>query len=154
MRLRFSRKEDKFFALLRQSAANISAISAALVDLMEEYENVPDKVARIKDLEHVGDEIMHTIMALLHSTFVTPIDKEDISILASRMDDVVDAIDEAAHDMIEAQTGFPIVDHLLKCSRQARGGWAKCCHVVKSRRVDRSSRRPEGHSLRRVNGQS
>ena len=50
----------------------------------------------LKDIEHSGDEITHEIFAALARTFVTPLDREDISSLAASLDDVVDYIEEAA----------------------------------------------------------
>ncbi|MDA0988920.1 MAG: DUF47 family protein [Chloroflexi bacterium] len=123
MKLPFSHREDIYFSLLRQSGRNISATASALVDLMENYQNVPDKVAAIRDLEHVGDEIIRTIMNHLHNTFVTPIDKEDIALLGQRMDDVVDSIEEAALHMLEYRIEQPtsyaieLARIILRCSR-------------------------------------
>ena len=107
MKLPFLHREEKFFKLLQQSSSNIVVIAAALVDLVEHYENVPDKVAKIRDLEHIGDELIHTIMSTLHDTFVTPLDKEDIALLGQRLDDVVDAIEEAARLMVEYHVKQP-----------------------------------------------
>jgi predicted phosphate transport protein (TIGR00153 family) len=57
-------------------------------------------VEEIKALEHNGDEITHRIIAQLHATFVTPIDREDIAHLAERLDDVLDFIEETASSML------------------------------------------------------
>ncbi len=94
-------KEDRFFGLLKSSASNLYDTSKAMVDLMEEYSNVPEKVAEIKRLEEVGDLVIHEIMNNLHRTFVTPFDREDIAALGERLDDVVDAIEEAARHFVE-----------------------------------------------------
>lgn len=99
--LSFLPKENRFFFLLHQSAVNIQAVAVKLNDLMENFENVPAKVQEIKDLEEFGDQIIHDITQSLHRTFVTPIDREDILALAARLDDVVDAIDEAAQYTLE-----------------------------------------------------
>ena len=107
MRLSFLPREEKFFFFLEQSAANLKTTSVKLVDLMENYENVPEKVAEIKHLEEVGDTIIHTIMTSLHKTFVTPIDREDIAVLGERLDDIVDSIEEAARIMVEYRIEEP-----------------------------------------------
>ena len=99
--LSFLPKENRFFFLLHQSAVNIQAVASKLNDLMENFENVPAKVQEIKDLEEFGDQIIHDITNSLHRTFVTPIDREDILALSGRLDDVVDAIDEAAQYTLE-----------------------------------------------------
>ena len=97
----FLPREDRFFFLLHQSTMNIQKVALRLKDLMENFENVPAKVREIKELEEFGDQIIHDITQSLHLTFVTPIDREDIMALAGRLDDVIDAIDEAAQYTLE-----------------------------------------------------
>ena len=101
MKLSFLPREEKFFTLFHESAANLKETAVKLLDLMENYENVPEKVAEIKRLEEVGDTVIHTIMTNLHKTFVTPIDREDIAALGERLDDIVDDMEEAARLMVE-----------------------------------------------------
>jgi len=105
--LSFLPKENRFFFLLHQSAVNIQAVAVKLQDLMENFENVPAKVQEIKDLEEFGDQIIRDITHSLHRTFVTPIDREDILALSGRLDDVVDAIDEAARYTLEYKIKRP-----------------------------------------------
>ena len=100
-------RENKFFFLLHQSAMNIQKTAGRLQNLLDEFENVPAKVQEIKDLEDFGDRIIHDITRSLHRTFVTPIDREDILALAGSLDDVVDAIDEAAQYILEYQIEEP-----------------------------------------------
>ena len=99
--LSFLPKESKFFFMLHQSALNLKETALRLQDLMTNFENVPEKVREIKELEEFGDKIIHDLAHSLHRTFVTPIDREDIMALAGRLDDVVDAIDEAAQYTLE-----------------------------------------------------
>lgn len=105
MRFSFSflPKENQFFFLLHQSTVNIRDVAGRLQDLMHNFENVEAKVQEIKDREEFGDRVIHDITRALHRTFVTPIDREDILELAGRLDDVVDAIDEAAQYILEYQ---------------------------------------------------
>ena len=101
MRFSLLPREEKFFFLLHQGAMNIQKVADKLQDLMDHYEDVPAKVEEIKALEEFGDKIIHDLMQSLHRTFVTPIDHEDIALLAERIDDMVDAIEEAARDLLE-----------------------------------------------------
>ena len=96
-----SQKENRFFFLLHQSSMNIHQVAKKFYDLMENFENIEAKVQEIKDLEEFGDQVIHDITHSLHTTFLTPIDREDILDLAGRLDDVVDAIDEAAQYTLE-----------------------------------------------------
>lgn len=122
MRLSFLPREEKFFTLFQESAANLKEIAGKLVDYMESYENIPEKWAEIKRLEEVGDTVIHTIMTSLHRTFVTPIDREDIAALGERLDDIVDSIEEAARIMMEyriqesTESAKELARILLRCS--------------------------------------
>ena len=123
-RLSFLPRENRFFFLLHQSAMNIGQVARRLQDLMDNYENVPARVQEIKDLEDFGDQIIHDITRALHRTFVTPIDREDILALAGSLDDVVDAIDEAAQYTLEYKIEEPtgharrLANIIVQCAEQ------------------------------------
>ena len=93
-------REPKFFDLFEKSVANVAKAAKELADFLEDYTDVPLKVARITELEHEGDAITHQIMEQLHRTFVTPLDREDIALLTERLDDVMDFIEDAANTML------------------------------------------------------
>jgi hypothetical protein len=105
--LSFMPKENRFFFLLHQSTQNLQRAARGLQDLMADFDNVPEKVQEIKDLEDFGDQIIYNITQSLHRTFVTPIDREDILALAERLDDVIDAMDEAAQYTLEYRIEEP-----------------------------------------------
>ena len=107
--LSFIPKENKFFFMLHQSAINIQDVARRLLDLMTDFDNMEAKVQEIKEKEEFGDRIIHDITRALHRTFVTPIDREDILMLAGRLDDVVDAMDEAAQYVLEYRIEEPTV---------------------------------------------
>lgn len=86
-------REEKFFDLLKASAKNLLDGAVLLKDLVHNYTDVEEKVRKIKEIEHKGDDIIHETIEKLNKTFITPIDREDIHILASELDDVLDAIE-------------------------------------------------------------
>jgi hypothetical protein len=86
----------EFYDLFEQATSNLVVAAKKLVDLFDNYENVEAKAKELKELEHGGDVITHEIIARLHRTFVTPIDREDITQLTHSMDDVMDFIEAAA----------------------------------------------------------
>ena len=92
-------QETKFYDLFVQSSQNVVAISTALKDLLDDWQDVGTKVARITDMEHKGDNITHQVMDLLYRSFITPFDREDISLLAHTLDDIADFIHAAADAM-------------------------------------------------------
>lgn len=105
---RFLPHDAQFFQFFREGAENAAECAEILADLLGKMEDVERKVRRLRDLEHRGDEITHQVYNALNSTFVTPIDREDIRELASQLDDFVDYIEEAARRVwlyrIEAPT--------------------------------------------------
>ena len=96
----FIPREEKFFELFEESARNMVKASQVLKEMIDTWEFVGERVAEIRELEHVGDTITHQIMAQLNRTFVTPFDREDIALLAHTLDDVTDFIDAAADAML------------------------------------------------------
>ena len=93
-------REEKFFDLFEASALNVVKGAKLLKDLVDNWDNVADRVAKITDLEHDGDAITHQIMEQLHRTFVTPFDREDIALLAHSLDDIMDFVQAAADTML------------------------------------------------------
>src|SRR5713226_4397147 len=85
-------QEKIFFRLLEQESKNVLAGAQALKDLIGNFGQLTAKRNQIKQIEHHGDEIVHSIYDHLVKTFITPIDREDISKLASLYDDVLDYI--------------------------------------------------------------
>ena len=98
-RFPFLPKEQKFFDLFEESARNILKASQSLKEMIDTWQFVDSRVAEITEMEHEGDTITHQIISLLHRTFVTPFDREDIALLAHTMDDVLDFIHSAADAM-------------------------------------------------------
>ena len=93
-RLRLIPQDDRFFDLFNRGAENTLEGARVLHDLLNTFVDVDRAARHLKDIEHTGDEITHEIFDALHRTFVTPIDREDISHLASSLDDVIDWIEE------------------------------------------------------------
>jgi predicted phosphate transport protein (TIGR00153 family) len=100
-------RDEKFFTMLQGSAKEIKNASQKFVELMNNFDNVEEKVAEIKVCEERGDQQIHDIMAALHRSFVTPMDHEDIATLAERLDDVLDAIEEIARTLVEYKISAP-----------------------------------------------
>lgn len=96
---RFLPQDERFFQFFYDAASNAKDAAQLLVDLVRHFEDVERKVRRMADIERRGDEITHQVFNALNSTFVTPLDREDIRDLASKLDDFVDYIEEATRRM-------------------------------------------------------
>ena len=90
--MRIFPKETDFFEILDKAASNLTKATSLLVSLTINFDNVEELAKEIYEVEQDGDMLTHDIMKKLNRTFITPIDREDIHALASRMDDILDLI--------------------------------------------------------------
>jgi predicted phosphate transport protein (TIGR00153 family) len=89
-------RDRTFFDLFIQAGQNTLHAARLLDEMMHTWPESGDLSQAVVDAEHEGDRITHNIIQRLNSTFVTPIDREDIYGLATQMDDIVDFTEEAA----------------------------------------------------------
>ena len=92
-------QDTVFFDLFEKQAGIVKEAAWQLVALCEDFTNVKEKRHDIEKLEHKGDQITHDIYGQLNRTFITPLDPEEISRLASTLDEVLDYIDGSAEKM-------------------------------------------------------
>lgn len=93
---RFLPKNEAFFELFDAAAENAAEVADVLAAVIAHEGDQGRQIRKLHDLEHRGDEITHRIYNALNSTFVTPLDREDIQGLAAEIDDFVDDLEEAA----------------------------------------------------------
>ena len=138
---------DDFIALAEQ----IHAGAMLLEQMLAPDRPLWEQADAIKDIEHNCDNLTHEIIQRLHRTFVTPLDREDIHMLASSLDDVIDAIDEAA-----ANVRLYRLDHVRPEAREMarhhqglhrRRWWWRC---APSSAAAASPRRPSSSTVSRT----
>ncbi len=94
-------KEEQYFGLFSQMTSYIYDASRALVEMLSDKSgNFEEHSRRIKAIEHQCDELTHKISTRLNKSFITPFDREDIYLMSSALDDIVDLIDDAARAMV------------------------------------------------------
>ena len=93
-------RDTNFYALFEQGVAKVIEGTRLLSDLVSNFEHVPLKAKRIKDVEHEADLITHETLARLNKTFVTPIDREDIHDFICSLDNILDHIEAAADKLL------------------------------------------------------
>lgn len=100
--MRFIPRETKFFDMFAEIANNVVEGAKILVDLLQnyDYQKMPAAVQRIKEIETHGDDMTHKILVKLNQTFITPFDREDIHLLASSLDDVLDFVYSASDRLL------------------------------------------------------
>jgi len=96
MRLPFIPREEKFFELFVEDAENVLTAARMLVEFFGSYDQRERIASQLRELERKGDGLSHEIGTKLENTFVTPFDREDIHQLISRLDDIIDFIEEVA----------------------------------------------------------
>jgi len=125
MRFRLVPSDDAFFGLFNDSAANVADCARRLRDLLS---NPSDPVAhdKVRECERRGDELVHTILQRLNTTFVTPFDREDIHALAEELDDVVDDMLEVSHRLQISGMGASLpelkeqADLVVQCAEETQ----------------------------------
>ena len=93
-------REGRFFDLFNAHAAQIVEGGRALVQLFANFEASAVHAERIDAAEHNADRITHETITLLHKTFITPLDRDQIHQLITNMDDVLDLIQDTAESIV------------------------------------------------------
>jgi hypothetical protein len=88
--MKFIKRDTDFFEIFDAMGKNLISASSKLVTFFEDFSDMESKTKQIKDIEHDNDMLTHEVIRKLNQTFLTPIDREDIHSLASRMDDILD----------------------------------------------------------------
>lgn len=127
---RFMPREGQFFAHFNAHADEIVTGAKALVALMRAVGKDPvlteKATADIDGAETRADTVTHDVMALMHSTFITPLDRDEIHQLISRMDDVLDTVQDVAetislYDIVEVtDEARKLADLSLTCAERVR----------------------------------
>ncbi len=111
----FTPKDKKFQPLFEQAGSNVLKIAEALLVVVttNDLEKRKEYIKEVERLEHVGDDITHSIFIELSKNFITPFDREDIHTLASAIDDIADYIHASAGN-IELYQVTNISDAIVK----------------------------------------
>jgi uncharacterized protein len=108
--LSWVRANDKtIIDILESQGANLVTAASSLVELLTHFDSLMERGSRIKDLEHEGDNITHNLFAITSQTFVTPLDREDISRLTTGIDQIVNYVDESADKLIMFKIKEPTI---------------------------------------------
>lgn len=94
--LRLIPRSGRFFEFVQRSAELDRQGAVLLLEMLETGTDVERKARQLKDIEHAADENTHQIFTDLNQTFITPLDREDMSALASALDDVIDWTEDAS----------------------------------------------------------
>lgn len=100
--MRLLPREEKFFVYFLNQAGLIAEAAKWLLEgARAGNAHLTEAADKIRALEQRGDEIIHEVFQTLNKTFITPLDPEDLHSLASHLDDVLDAIEDASQRMVD-----------------------------------------------------
>lgn len=94
---RITAKEGIFFELFVNTSADTCLAANMLEELMTNYVDVTNKIRAIEEIEHKCDSHVHRMLEQLNHSFITPIDREDIYLIAKELDNITDYIESTAH---------------------------------------------------------
>lgn len=120
-------RQGKFFDLFNEHAEQIVLGSQELSALMRNHDDLERRTYNIESIEKRADKITRSTIELLHSTFITPLDREDIHQLISKMDDILDLIEDSAQLMYLYDVRDPTAE-----ARKLADICVACCDKVKS----------------------
>jgi predicted phosphate transport protein (TIGR00153 family) len=106
-----------FFEFFEQQGKKTVEGCRAFLEMVERPSDLDSQAERVKQIEHECDEITHAVVQSLHKTFITPIDRNDIYTLITKMDDIMDLVEAAAErlSLYELPTMTKEVGDLARC---------------------------------------
>ena len=146
-------KEVRFFELFERQSEYIIQAAGLLHEMAHNFSDARAKASAIKEVEHQGDQITHEIVRRLNTSFITPIDREDIHALATRLDDVLDYIEASAERLVVYRIKEPTsacramsdvivstahaMDRAIRCLRNMDPGFHE--HAVEVNRLENNA---------------
>jgi uncharacterized protein len=146
-------REVRFFDYFEQQSQHTIRAAALLFEMVHDFSDARAKAHAIKEVEHQGDLVTHEIIKKLNTTFVTPLDREDIHALASSLDDVLDYIEAAAERLVVYRIKEPTsaaramadvvvkttaaVERVVRCLRTLDAGFHP--HTVEVNRLENNA---------------
>lgn len=129
-------REEKYFALLNQLVGQIRKGADLFVRLFDDFSKNAAYSQEIKEVEHECDRISASIVERLNSTFITPIDREDIYTLATELDDIMDMINDMARLTVlyGVQSSTPAASRLARTLMDSVVELEKAFAVLESRK--------------------
>ena len=108
--------QPKFFDLFEKASQNMLEGARLLLDLVTNFDKASEKVAKISEIEHLGDTIVHEVTALANVSLIVPIDHEDTQHLIDAIDNALDAIEDAAMttEIYGIKKATPVARHLAE----------------------------------------
>lgn len=132
MRFSLIPREEKFFDMFDEASAVLTRASEKFLAMITQFDRLQERSNDLREEEHACDEVVERIITALDRTFITPIDREDIHTLATRLDDIMDNMEETAHRFVTFRIEKPtpaaeaMTRIIHECCRHVTAGLALC----------------------------
>lgn len=137
--MRLFPKQENFFDYFQELANKIEEGGRMFLEMTETHDYSESRVAKLKEIEHEADIITHRTYEKMHTTFLTPIDREDIYALVNKMDSIMDVI-EAAAVRIHLYKVKKIDDQIIKQAKVLNEAIAKVKEIIHAMRNMKNSK--------------
>ena len=137
--MRLFPKQENFFDYFEELADKIAEGSRLFLEMTETHDYSESKVAKLKEIEHEADIITHKTYEKMHTTFLTPIDREDIYALVNKMDSIMDVI-EATAIRIHLYKVKKIDDQIIKQAKILNEAIIKVKEIIHAMRNMKNSK--------------
>lgn len=133
--------EGRFFEHFVDLAEHILQASRELAELMTNFDDVERRAYNIETIEKNGDKITHAAVEMLHKTFITPIDRDDIHQLITNMDDILDLIEDSAQSVFlyDIRSVTPeakkLADICVSCAEQVKSAVGMLSNMEHARTI-------------------
>ncbi|KQN75325.1 MULTISPECIES: DUF47 domain-containing protein [Duganella] len=133
--------EGKFFDLFNQHADLCVKGAKEMLGLMSNFDDLENRVHAIESIEKQADKITYQTVDLLHKTFITPIDRDDIHKLITRQDDILDLLEDAAQtvSLYDLHSVTPeaqrLAELVLACTEKVQAAVALLHNMDNSREI-------------------
>lgn len=133
--------EGKFFDLFNQHAELCVKGAKEMVGLMTNFDDLENRVHAIESIEKQADKITYTTVDLLHKTFITPLDRDDIHKLITRMDDILDLMEDAGQtvSLYDLHSVTPeakrLAELVLACTEKVKDAVALLSNMDNARQI-------------------
>jgi uncharacterized protein len=133
--------EFGFFDHFEQHVERSIEGTTLFLEMLDDLENSGPKAKRIKEVEHEADVITHRLVEMLHKTFITPFDRDQIFRLASRMDDILDCVEAASERLwlYDLHSATPEVKSMAKTLCQATAQLKPALQGLRNLKRDREA---------------
>lgn len=134
-----TKRDLVFFDLFSSVMDDTCRAAQLLEELFRDHRDVERGISQIEDLEHDCDKIIHDLIEHLNRSFVTPLDREDIFLLAKMIDDIIDSIESTAHRLrlfhidVVRPDAVRMVSLITSCTNELRDVVAELRHFKTTR---------------------